>query len=259
MGKLRLKEWKFLAKDLTADTGRIQIHVCLMVQESLSKHCFYPTACAKIIRTGGMWHSHQLGSGMSPWVPYGWMRVSSQLSVPQKGSDKNQRGQLYLWEEGNFLCSSERSTDTYISYWCQAEPCGAPGHGGFFCPPFHVGKTPASMIFSEFQRSKWSEVAQSCLILWDPVDCSLPGSSIHGIFQARVLEWVAISFYSRSSQSRDRSQVSSIVGWHFTIWVTREVLQRSEQLLIKKGATRKPSEIRLKKPERLLKISWLTT
>ena len=39
-----------------------------------------------------------------------------------------------------------------------------------------------------------SEVAQSCLTLTDPMDCSLPGSSIHGIFQARVLEWVAIAF-----------------------------------------------------------------
>ena len=39
-----------------------------------------------------------------------------------------------------------------------------------------------------------SEVAQSCLTLRDPVDCSLPGSSIHGIFQARILEWGAISF-----------------------------------------------------------------
>ena len=39
-----------------------------------------------------------------------------------------------------------------------------------------------------------SEVAQSCLTLRDPMDCSLPGSSVHGIFQARVLEWVAISF-----------------------------------------------------------------
>ena len=39
-----------------------------------------------------------------------------------------------------------------------------------------------------------SEVAQSCLTLSDPMDCSLPGSSIHGIFQARVLEWVAIAF-----------------------------------------------------------------
>ena len=39
-----------------------------------------------------------------------------------------------------------------------------------------------------------SEVAQLCLTLSDPMDCSLPGSSIHGIFQARVLEWVAIAF-----------------------------------------------------------------
>ena len=39
-----------------------------------------------------------------------------------------------------------------------------------------------------------SEVAQSCPTLSDPMDCSLPGSSVHGIFQARVLEWVAISF-----------------------------------------------------------------
>ena len=42
---------------------------------------------------------------------------------------------------------------------------------------------------------KESEVAQSCPTLSDPVDCSLPGSSIHGIFQARVLEWVAITIY----------------------------------------------------------------
>ena len=45
----------------------------------------------------------------------------------------------------------------------------------------------------------WSEVAQSRLTLWDPMDCSLPGSSIHGIFQARVLEWVAISSHTANS------------------------------------------------------------
>jgi len=39
-----------------------------------------------------------------------------------------------------------------------------------------------------------SEVAQSCLTLSDPMDCSLPGSSVQGIFQARVLEWGAIAF-----------------------------------------------------------------
>ena len=39
-----------------------------------------------------------------------------------------------------------------------------------------------------------SQVVQSCLTLRDPMDCGLPGSSVHGIFQAKVLEWVAISF-----------------------------------------------------------------
>ena len=50
------------------------------------------------------------------------------------------------------------------------------------------------------------------MTLCDPMDCSLPGSSVHGIFQARVLEWVAISFFRRSSWPRDRTQVSCIVG-----------------------------------------------
>ena len=69
---------------------------------------------------------------------------------------------------------------------------------------------------------KWSEVAQSCPTLWDPTDCSLPGSSIHGIFQARILEWVAISFSRRSSGPRDWTRISCIVGRCFTIWATRE-------------------------------------
>ena len=67
-----------------------------------------------------------------------------------------------------------------------------------------------------------SEVAQSCLTLCDPMDCSPPGSSVHGIFQARVLEWVAISFSRGSSQPRDRTQVSRIAGRHFTVWATRK-------------------------------------
>ena len=51
-----------------------------------------------------------------------------------------------------------------------------------------------------------SEVAQSCLTLSDPMDCSLPGSSIHGIFQARVLEWGAITF----------SKYAVLVGHNFS-------------------------------------------
>ena len=75
--------------------------------------------------------------------------------------------------------------------------------------------SPSSRICS-------GEVVQSCLTLCNPVDCSLPGSSVHGIFQARILEWVAISFSRGSSWPRDWTWVSHTVGRLFTIWATRE-------------------------------------
>ena len=62
------------------------------------------------------------------------------------------------------------------------------------------------------------EVAQSCPTLCDSMDCSPSGSSVHGILQARILEWVAISFSRASSWPRDWTRVSHIVGRHFTIW-----------------------------------------
>ena len=55
-------------------------------------------------------------------------------------------------------------------------------------------------------------VAQLCLTLCDSMDYSLPGSSVHGILQARVLEWAAISFSRGSSQPRDQTRVSPIPG-----------------------------------------------
>ena len=67
-----------------------------------------------------------------------------------------------------------------------------------------------------------SEVIQSCPTLCDPLDCSLPGSSIHGIFQARILEWAVISFSRRSFQPMDWTRVCHIVGRCFTVWATRE-------------------------------------
>ena len=69
---------------------------------------------------------------------------------------------------------------------------------------------------------KWSEVAQLCPTLCIPMNCSLPGNSVHGIFQARILEWVAISFSRGSSQPRDQTLVFHIVGRCFTLWATGE-------------------------------------
>ena len=56
------------------------------------------------------------------------------------------------------------------------------------------------------------KVAQLCPTLCNPMDCSLPGSTIHGIFQAGILEWVAISFSRRCSRSRDWTRVSHMIG-----------------------------------------------
>ena len=65
-------------------------------------------------------------------------------------------------------------------------------------------------------------VAPSCLTLCDPMDYSLPGSSVHGILQARILEWVAMPSSRGSSQPRVQTQVSGIIDRFFTIWATRE-------------------------------------
>ena len=83
-----------------------------------------------------------------------------------------------------------------------------------------------NMIFSPLSglvkvKSK-SEIVQLCWTLCDPMDCSLPGSSLHGILQARVLEWVAISFSRGSSWPRDRTLVSHIPGRRFNLCTTRE-------------------------------------
>ena len=86
-----------------------------------------------------------------------------------------------------------------------------------------------------------SEVTQSCPTLCDPMDCSLSGFSVHGIFQARVLEWIAISFSRGSSRPRNRTQVSRIAGRLFTVWATlygdqpRQHIKKQSHYFINQG------------------------
>ena len=81
---------------------------------------------------------------------------------------------------------------------------------------------------SEFKIEK-SEAAQSCLTLSEPMDCSLPGFSVHGVFQARILEWVAISFSRKFFQPRDWTRVSLIVGRHLTVWA---IITKSDEWIL---------------------------
>ena len=91
----------------------------------------------------------------------------------------------------------------------------------------HYETASEATAMCKWYEVKWSEVAQSCPTLCDPIDYSLPGSSVHGIFQAIVLEWIVISFSRGSSQPRARTRVSRIVDRRFTIWATREVREVS--------------------------------
>ena len=93
-------------------------------------------------------------------------------------------------------------------------------HYDSFYYNFHFTDSP-SKIEGSFKKGKWSEVAQSCLTLCDPMDCSLPGSSVHGIFQARILEWVVISCSRGSSWPRNQTCISCIGRWilyHCATW-----------------------------------------
>ena len=80
-------------------------------------------------------------------------------------------------------------------------------------------------MFLVWKKWKWK---WSCSVVSDsfrPVDCSPPSSSVHGVLQARILEWVAISFSRGSSQPRDWTQVSNIAGRRFNLWTTREAMK----------------------------------
>ena len=86
----------------------------------------------------------------------------------------------------------------------------------FFFYTFHIWLIWHQLALPVLERPIYS-VAQSCLTLCGPMDRSPPGSSVHGIFQARILEWFAISFSRASFWLRDRIWVSCIAGRCFTI------------------------------------------
>ena len=116
-----------------------------------------------------------------------------------------------------------RYMDSLITFWSKTKQK---------CKPIHID--------SCYMRSKWSESVNcsSFLTLCDPMDCSLLGSSVHGILQARILEWVAIPFSRGSSRPRDwthLSNVSCITGRFFTTGATCKAKQNKnpDQMIVK--------------------------
>ena len=80
------------------------------------------------------------------------------------------------------------------------------------------------------------KAAQSCLTLCDPMDCRLPGSSVHGILQARILEWVVVPISRGSSLPRDQNGVSCIAGGFFTSWAAREAAPHLTHIYLSKNS-----------------------
>ena len=105
-----------------------------------------------------------------------------------------------------------------------------------FCYPKLSLDTGSILNFGEIDVSRFQYESEKVKVkslsrgrLCDPMDCSLPRSSVHGLFQARVLEWVALSFSRRSSRPRDWTWVSCIVGRCFTIWATGNSSMKQER------------------------------
>ena len=107
-------------------------------------------------------------------------------------------------------------------------------HDNLWCRYYYYFCFPKEKSGVSKKLCTWSKITQVSLPSRDPMDCSLPGSSVHGILQARVLEWVAISFSKGSSWPRDRTLVSHIAGRRFTLWDTREAWKQNTRQSSKK-------------------------
>ena len=104
----------------------------------------------------------------------------------------------------SLLSSFERLCSTFLlllllllSHFSRVRLCATPSTAAHQAPPslgFSRQEHWSGLPFPSPMHESESEVAQSCLTLSDPVDCSLPGSSIHGIFRSTVLEWGVIAF-----------------------------------------------------------------
>ena len=123
----------------------------------------------------------------------------------EEGTGGKAEGQTGPWVPGHPSPASALSS--WVPVWSLSEHCRSK-HVEWYLENRSWEQTLTLFI----KKQSESEVAQSCLTLCNPMDHNLPGSSVHGVFQARVLEWVAIFFSRGSSPPRDRIRVSWTAG-----------------------------------------------
>ena len=158
-------------------------------------------------------HVHRVGDAIPPSHP---------LSSPSPlAPNPSQNQGLFQWVNSLYEVAKvlEFQSQHQSFQWAPRTDLLQNGPAGPPCSPrASQGSSPAPHVACV------CSVAQSCPTLCDPMDCSPPGSSVHGILQARIWEWVAISFSRASSQPRDQTRVSCVscigrwVPYHCISW-----------------------------------------
>ena len=130
---------------------------------------------------------------------FSYLGTSFEAKIPQSGSARQREG-----SKGG-VC--KRGADIAQAAPEQRSCSPAARSAGQACLLLHTTASSSASALA-LLRTESVLVTQSCLTLCDPMDCSPPGSSVHGILQARILEWIAMPSSRGSSQPRDRPHVS---------------------------------------------------
>ena len=200
---------------------------CMLVAQSCPTLCDTMDCCPPGSSVHGILQANILEwAAISSSMGSSWPRDGTQVSLLQPNTLPSEPpGKSYIWQ-GVRLMPSFR---TVITVW------GANGIPGKKILLLSVGVSQiglASVCGKVDSVSSEPAHFPTCKVKMKVVPDSLlshglyspPGSSVHGILQARILEWVAIPFSRGSSQPRDWTQISHIAGRSFTIWATREAL-----------------------------------
>ena len=153
-----------------------------------------------------------------------WARAGLCITL-EKGREEDAKGSWMFPGTGLthkiFPLMMPYQTNHFLLFWAKLEK---PGQSSLQttaqrkAPLVYRAAPPKLMLSKEAYEVMWSvKVAQFCLTLCNPMDYT-----VHGILQAKILEWVAFPFSRGSSQPRDQAQVSHITGGFFTSWATRE-------------------------------------
>ena len=131
-----------------------------------------------------------------------------------------------LWSSLTHVLTGPSLKTLHLPSFCMVLPYISSLHAGLCLNAISPERPPQLPYLKRPLKNMKVLVAQLCLTLCNPMDYSPPGSSVHGILQARTLEWVAIPFLRGSSWLRSWTWISHIAGRFFIIWATREAPKR---------------------------------